>query len=40
MIDVASSSHMTLLTEPEVFEVIATFCASLYAEAVAEDTVG
>ncbi|MHA6890102.1 SDR family NAD(P)-dependent oxidoreductase [Ralstonia pseudosolanacearum] len=40
MIEVASSNHMTLLTEPGVFEVIAKFCASLYAETVAEDTVG
>ncbi len=40
MIEVASSNHMTLLTEPGVFEVIAEFCASLYAETVPEDTVG
>lgn len=39
MIEVSSSNHMTLLTEPEAFEVIAQFCASLYAEALAGDTV-
>ncbi|WP_338925302.1 SDR family NAD(P)-dependent oxidoreductase [Mycetohabitans endofungorum] len=32
MIDVDSSSHMTLLTEPEVFDVVAAFCVSLYAK--------
>jgi acyl transferase domain-containing protein/thioesterase domain-containing protein len=31
MIEVASSSHMTLLSEPEVFDVIAKSCMSLYA---------
>ncbi|TRX76729.1 type I polyketide synthase [Pseudomonas mangiferae] len=32
LIDVESSSHMTLLTEPDVFEVIARFCETLYSE--------
>lgn len=32
MIDVDSSSHMTLLTEPKVFDMVAAFCVSLYAK--------
>ncbi|MGX0890777.1 rhizoxin synthesis polyketide synthase RhiF [Pseudomonas sp. ADAK2 TE3594] len=40
MIEVASANHMTLLTQPEVFRVIAQFCASLYGEKRVENAVG
>lgn len=36
MIEVNSSSHMTLLTEPEVFDLIAEFCVSLYGQELIE----
>ncbi|KAF0866050.1 type I polyketide synthase [Pseudomonas sp. LD120] len=40
LIEVASANHMTLLTQPEVFRVIAQFCASLYAPTQVENAVG
>lgn len=40
MIEVASANHMTLLTQPDVFRVIARFCAALYAEKRVENAVG
>jgi hypothetical protein len=32
MMDVDSSSHMTLLSEPKVYETITAFCQMLYSE--------
>lgn len=40
MIEVASANHMTLLTQPEVFRVIAQFCATLYGQRSVENAVG
>lgn len=40
MTDVASANHMTLLTQPEVFRVIARSCAALYCPEAVESAIG